>query len=201
MQMSLLAFALELEEEDSMRSFVKVALLAAALAIVAIAPAQKARYQMTIQEVTNNTGFAVQSFSWGVSNPVTIGAGGPGVGRASVSSFNIMKTFDSYSAQLANMCFMGSHAATARVRGYLGDSTVPFIEIILTNVYVESAQLSGSTGVMLTESDSFAFSAMSLNGVVFNLVDQASVMSANEMLASIIEKASKPSKKSKVTVH
>ena len=46
--------------------------------------------------------FEIYSFSWGASNPTTIGSssGGAGAGKVSLSSFNIMKKTDSASPAL-----------------------------------------------------------------------------------------------------
>jgi len=184
--------------------FIRVALLTAALAIVAaIAPAQsvKTRYVMSVQGITPPSGFQVLSFSWGISNPVLIGAGsGMQAGRPSMSSFNIMKSFDGFSAQLANACNQGSQAATARVQGFIGDSTSPFLEIVLSPVMVESAQLSGSQGSVLSESVSFAFFSMTINGVTLSPAEVANTNKVNEMIASIVQKVTAPKAKAKATV-
>src|SRR3954454_19467551 len=50
------------------------------------------------------------SFSWGASNPSTIGAGGGGgAGKASISAFNFMKKSDITSPLLFQKCCEGAH--------------------------------------------------------------------------------------------
>jgi len=60
----------------------------------------------------------IYSFSWGASNPTTIGPGSGGLsaGRVSVSSFNIMKKTEASSAKLFAACCAGQHFPTATVR-------------------------------------------------------------------------------------
>jgi type VI protein secretion system component Hcp len=61
----------------------------------------------------------VYSFSWGVSNPVTIGSGsgGAGAGKASLTNLQITKGIDAASIQLQRSVFNGQHwqAATLTV--------------------------------------------------------------------------------------
>ena len=64
----------------------------------------------------NYTGWIeLDSFSFGASNPVSIGTGstGAGAGKASLSSFNVMKRTDSSSPVLFQKCCMGQHFAKA----------------------------------------------------------------------------------------
>ena len=59
----------------------------------------------------------IYSFSWGASNPTTVGAGGGGIsaGKVSVSSFNVMKKTEASSAKLFASCCNGTHFADATV--------------------------------------------------------------------------------------
>ena len=58
----------------------------------------------------------IYSFSWGASNPTTVGSGrGLSAGKVSVSSFNIMKKTEASSATLFAACCAGQHFATAMV--------------------------------------------------------------------------------------
>lgn len=104
------------------------------------------------------------SFSWGASNPVTIGPGqgGASSGRVSISSFNVMKKTDVASPKLFKACCTGDHWDEMKVSlrkqtGTAGQDV--FLLYTFNEVYVESVQWSGSTGgdATPTESVSFAF--------------------------------------------
>ena len=106
----------------------------------------------------------IYSFSWGASNPITIGSGTTGVsaGKASLSSFNVMKKTDKSSAKLFAACTTGDHFPTMKVvlrkaTGAGGQDA--FLTYTFTEVFVESIQWSGSSGGddTPTESVSFAF--------------------------------------------
>ncbi|BAH40914.1 MAG TPA: Hcp1 family type VI secretion system effector [Gemmatimonas aurantiaca] len=106
----------------------------------------------------------IYSFSWGASNPTTIGSGSTGIsaGKVSVSSFNVMKKTETASAKVFAACATGKHIATAEVvlRKAGGDAGQnPFLKYKFTDVMVESIQWSGSSGGddTPTESLSFAF--------------------------------------------
>jgi type VI secretion system secreted protein Hcp len=112
--------------------------------------------------------FEIYSFSWGASNPVTIGSGttGTGGGKVSISSFNIMKKSDSASPLLFTSCSSGVHfpLATVVMRKSGGTKAV-YLTYTFTEVYVESVQWSGSSGGddTPTESVSFAFQSVNIN--------------------------------------
>ena len=106
----------------------------------------------------------IYSFSWGASNPVTVGSGATGLsgGKVSISSFNIMKKTETSSAPLFNSCASGQHhdtvTVTMRKAGGAAGQQV-FLTYVFTDVMVESIQWSGSSGGddSPTESVSFAF--------------------------------------------
>ena len=106
----------------------------------------------------------IYSFSWGASNPTTVGSATSGLsaGKVSVSSFNIMKKSDKASPILFQACANGKHFDDAivtmnKASGDAGQS--PFLKYTFTDVMVESIQWSGSSGGddAPTESVSFAF--------------------------------------------
>jgi type VI secretion system secreted protein Hcp len=104
------------------------------------------------------------SFSFGASNPVTIGstAGGAGGGKVALSSFNVMKKTEKSSPKLFGACARGDHydKAVITLRKAGGTSgQVEFLKYEFEEVYVESIQWSGSSGGddAPTESVSFAF--------------------------------------------
>ena len=114
--------------------------------------------------------FEILSFSWGASNPVTIGStsGGISGGKVSISSFNVMKTSEDASALLFAACCAGQHYETITVtmRKATGTSggQQAFLTYTFTNCMIESIQWSGSSGGddAPTESLSIAFGQVSI---------------------------------------
>jgi type VI secretion system secreted protein Hcp len=110
----------------------------------------------------------IYSFSWGASNPTTIGSGttGAAAGKVSISSFNIMKKSDVASPTLFQMCCAGKHftGATVTMNKASGDlqKALAFLVYDFQEVYIESIQWSGSSGGddTPTESVSFAFGSV-----------------------------------------
>ncbi|HVA51444.1 MAG TPA: type VI secretion system tube protein Hcp [Pirellulales bacterium] len=108
------------------------------------------------------------SFSWGASNPVTVGSstGGMSGGKVSVSSFNIMKKTDKASPELFMACCTGKHygKATVSLRKAGGKQEV-YLTYTFTEVMVESVQWSGSSGGddVPTESVSLAFGKVEIS--------------------------------------
>src|SRR5271157_3196798 len=112
----------------------------------------------------------IYSFSWGASNPTTVGSGATGLsaGKVSVSSFNVMKKTEASSAKLFAGCCAGQHFKTATVEmskatGTSGEQQV-FLKYVFTDVMVESVQWSGSSGGddTPTESVSMAFAKVAI---------------------------------------
>jgi type VI secretion system secreted protein Hcp len=120
---------------------------------------------------TGYTGWIeIYSFSWGASNPTTVGSGSTGLsaGKVSVSSFNVMKKTETSSAPLFAACCAGQHYGTAEVdmrkaTGVSGQQAV-FLKYTFTDVMVESIQWSGSSGGddTPTESLSLAFGKVAI---------------------------------------
>ena len=99
------------------------------------------------------------SFSWGASNPTTIGHGtGGGAGKVSLSSFNVMKRTDVASATLFTKCCMGEHMPEVLVvlRKAGGSNPLEYLTYKFTEVYVDSIQWSGSSGGDDTPSESLS---------------------------------------------
>jgi type VI secretion system secreted protein Hcp len=118
-------------------------------------------------DMKGKNAFEIFSFSWGASNPVTIGSGtgGAGAGKASLSSFNVMKKTDLASPSLFKACCVGDHfpdmVVVLRKAGGASAADNVFITYSFKEVYVESVQWSGSTGGddTPTESVSIAYGA------------------------------------------
>ena len=111
----------------------------------------------------NENQIALESFSWGASNPATISpaSSGIGTGRVNISSFSIMKRQDSSSPELFEHCCSGEHIKKAWL--YIrkqGKEQGVFHELEFDTLVVESVQWSGSSGGddVPTESVSLAFS-------------------------------------------
>ncbi len=111
--------------------------------------------------------FELYSFSFGASNPVTIGSSseGSGAGKVSISSFNVMKKTDKASPNLFINCCKGTHFDEAHVvLRKAGGDTFEYLKYDFEEVWVDSIQWSGSSGGddTPTESLSFAFGKIAL---------------------------------------
>ena len=112
----------------------------------------------------------IYSFSWGASNPVTVGSGSGGMaaGKVSVSSFNIMKKSELSSPMLFAACCAGQHlpSAVVTMRKATGEDggQGAFLVYTFTDVMIESIQWSGSSGGddTPTESVSIAFAKVKI---------------------------------------
>lgn len=101
------------------------------------------------------------SFSWGASNPTTLGAGGGGgAGKVSISSFNLMKKSDITSPVLFQHCCGGEHfeKAVVTLNKAGGKAAVDFLKYEFEKVFVESIQWSGSSGGDDTPMESLSLS-------------------------------------------
>lgn len=115
----------------------------------------------------------IYSFSWGASNPTTVGSGKEGLsaGRCTISSFNVMKKTEKSSTALFQACCTGEHfkraVVTMRKAGGAGGQQ-GFLIYTFTDVMVESIQWSGSSGGddTPTESVSLAFAKVD---IVYNV--------------------------------
>jgi type VI protein secretion system component Hcp len=100
--------------------------------------------------------FAVQSYSWGASNPVTFGGTGSSAGKVSISSLNVTKAADACSPVLFDSVARGAFFKLLTLTQRNTDGEAISV-VALENVLVESWQVSGSTGQAgATESVSFA---------------------------------------------
>src|SRR5215207_7644349 len=104
----------------------------------------------------------ILSFSFGASNPTTVGKGtGAGASQVNLSSFNIMKMTDLSSTALFLRCAKGEHIPTAIVtlRKAGGTNPLEYLQYKFTKVYVDNIQWSAASGGddVPTESLSLAF--------------------------------------------
>lgn len=108
----------------------------------------------------------IYSFSFGSNNPASISGStaGAGVGKGTVSSFNIVKTTDTCSPVMFQNCMQGKHwpTATVTLNKSGGDAALPFLIFEFKEVYCSSLQWSGGTGGddRPMESASFDFGAV-----------------------------------------
>jgi type VI secretion system secreted protein Hcp len=114
-------------------------------------------------------GLEIFSFSFGASNPITIGTSttGASAGKVSISSFNVMKKTDASSAALFLACCEGDHfkAMDVHIRKSTGKGgQKDFLTYKFGTVFIESIQWSGSSGGddTPTESVSFAFGQVAI---------------------------------------
>jgi type VI secretion system secreted protein Hcp len=133
------------------------------------------------------------SFSFGASNPVTIGtaSAGAAAGKVSISSFNVMKKTDSSSAAMFLACCQGQHYTEMDVHIRKATGTggqQDFITYKFGTVFIESIQWSGSAGGddTPTESVSFAFGKV---GITYMKQDAKGVLSAAGDVAWDLTKA------------
>jgi type VI secretion system secreted protein Hcp len=109
----------------------------------------------------------LDSFSFGASNPVSIGTGstGAGAGKVSLSSFNVMKRTDSSSPLLFQKCCTGQHYAKASValNKAGGNSAVKYLVYDFKEMYCESIQWSGGAGGDDTPAEAISFAFASIN--------------------------------------
>jgi type VI secretion system secreted protein Hcp len=90
----------------------------------------------------------ILSWSWGASNPTTVGAGAGGLsaGRVAITDLTLMKVLDSASPKLFELVTRGSHVPKAilTVRKDGGEQ-FEYLRITLDDVMVSSLQFSGAS--------------------------------------------------------
>jgi len=123
------------------------------------------------------------SFSFGASNPSSIGIGaGGGVGAVDIHSFNFEKHTDAASAELFKHCCAGKHFPTAKVTLYKagGDGgPLDYLIFEFEEVYVDNIQWAGSEGSGIPmEQASFSFGKVV---VTYNQQDAAGAKSGSFM--------------------
>ena len=92
------------------------------------------------------------AWSWGASNPTTVGGGGSGGGKVNFQDLSITRTSDGQSPQYLRALAMGTHLPTVVLVD--GPAT-----LTLTEVVVVSYSTGGSTGP-LTENITFTFGTL-----------------------------------------
>lgn len=109
----------------------------------------------------------ILSFSWGVSQTSTYGAGASGkeakAGRADFQNLSIMKVLDKTSPLLCDHCATGNILSKVYILydKPVGDKQQPYFRIWVKDALITSVQLSGSSENPM-ESVSFAFQAVEI---------------------------------------
>jgi type VI secretion system secreted protein Hcp len=99
----------------------------------------------------------VLSWSWGASNPTTLGAGtGLSAGKVSVSDLSLMKVADSATPRLIDAVAKGVHFPKAALAVRRSSDSFEYMRVRLEEVMVSSDQLSAG-GERPTESVSLSF--------------------------------------------
>jgi type VI secretion system secreted protein Hcp len=90
----------------------------------------------------------ISSWSWGVNTTASAGSGGGGgAGKATFGDLTITKVIDKASPKLALLCASGEHIPTVILTVQRpGGSTLPYLEIKLTDALITSVQHSGVGG-------------------------------------------------------
>jgi type VI secretion system secreted protein Hcp len=138
----------------------------------------------------------IYSFSWGASNPTTVGPGKDGLsaGRCSISSFNVMKKSEKSSPTLFQACCSGKHfdKATVTMRKAGGDGgQVKFLEYVFDNVMVESIQWSGSSGGDDTPTESLSLAFAKCTITYYAQDDKGATKKAGEAIWDLTKVANK----------
>ena len=123
------------------------------------------------------------SFSFGASNPSSIGIGaGGGIGAVDLQAFTFEKNTDAASAELFKACCQGNHFTTATVTLYKAGGTggpVDYLIFEFEEVYVDNIQWSGSEAIGIpTEVVSFSFGKVV---VTYNQQDSGGAKSGSFM--------------------
>ncbi|HTR76748.1 MAG TPA: type VI secretion system tube protein Hcp [Gemmatimonadaceae bacterium] len=109
----------------------------------------------------------ISSFSWGASNPTSIGSatGGIGAGKVHLSDLNITTGMNKASPKLFLACSSGQHIATGTLSvRKAGGTQLDYLTYTLTEVLVSSYNTSGGGGSDTPmESISLAFAKIEMS--------------------------------------
>lgn len=111
----------------------------------------------------------IDNFSWGASNPTTIGPGTTGAagGRVSLHGFSFMKRSDSASAEIFSHCCHGKHFPKAKVTMLkaTGDKKpLEFLVYEFEEVFVDAVSWGASRGDNEPQENvTFAFGKITVN--------------------------------------
>lgn len=131
----------------------------AARAVQAASPAAT----LTIEGIEGATGLELQSYSWGVKNPITVGSGGggAGTGKATLSELTVERSADAVSPRLFQAVVTGEHFPSATLEARVGKSTLRYT---FRTVFVTSVQHDGSVNGV-TEGLSLTYGSVAVEAV------------------------------------
>jgi type VI protein secretion system component Hcp len=138
-----------------------VAGIALTAALVVASPASAADKSAGTLTIPDKGSSDILSWSWGVSNPVTIGSGGggAGAGKLQLQPFALTKRVNPLSTELTRAVATGAHFDEVTISAPIGGPGAPFaIEYRLRQVIVESLQQGGTAGET-TETVSMVYGA------------------------------------------
>lgn len=108
----------------------------------------------------------IESFSWGVSNPTTIGSatGGAGAGKAVPGDFVVVMPFTGASPQIFKKCVSGEHYQTAllsmRKAGGSRAAGQDFLKYTFGTVFTTKIEWGGSSDEGPEESITFVYGTL-----------------------------------------
>lgn len=113
---------------------------------------------------SHNGAIDILSWSWGASNPTTVGGGGAGSGKVSMHDISITKKIDKASPLLYSFAKSGKRVKNMVLTVSNGGSD--YLKIKMSDVMVSSYGLSGQGNNQPIESVSFNFSKITVDYVV-----------------------------------
>ena len=98
----------------------------------------------------------IMNFSFGESNPTTIGSatGGAGAGKVSFSNITVNKMLDAVTVQLLKAAANGSHFSKVTIRAFMAGDSTPFAVYEFDTAFVASDVIGGN-GNSLNETAMF----------------------------------------------
>ena len=118
----------------------------------------------------------VLSFSWGMSQVGSSGAGG-GSGKVSVHDISITKVTDSSTPQLMKSCATGQHIPTGLITvRKAGEKPLEYLKIKLTDILISSVQMGGARSGTPSESFTLNFAKMDVFALPLTSVGVASTV-------------------------
>jgi len=105
---------------------------------------------------------AILSWSWGVSNVSSVGAGGgSGHGKANPGDLHFTHTYDKASPVLAKKCAQGVHFPSVVLTSRKsGEGQKDFLKITMKEVFISSVQPAGSGNGDIMESVSMSYGSV-----------------------------------------
>jgi type VI secretion system secreted protein Hcp len=126
-------------------------------------------YQLVLDNVTPaGQAIDVESYSWGVENPTTIGSAtsGAGAGKAKFNEFTIQKKIDEASPILFKQMATGTHSPTATLKLYKGGESKtgnPYVIYTFKTVFITKVDHSGGAPEQPEEEVTFVYGAVTLD--------------------------------------